>query len=246
MRARERVATGLIVLAIVVGFVGLLLVLTKLNYPFNFGMPVIDTRGMEEIIHDLGVNTIDQYRLVRVDKGERGENRIAVFANRENGQKIVATLIREHLGDRLERIALLDRTSVEETFYQSDFEMLQVPSFRFTYFLPLMHRNDDLTGIGDEAVVRGISIASQERLETDHAEIFYVQGEFTRIGLFKEARGEWVYPTPAFDFVSRHEGALAFLKSRASGRVVIYVGVNSIGQFIEQEFREFVTKATPK
>jgi uncharacterized SAM-dependent methyltransferase len=48
-----------------------------------------------------------------------------------------------------------------------------------------------------------------------------------------------------FDFETRHEGALAFIKSKGSGRVVIYVGVNSIGQFNEQEFQEFVRRANP-
>jgi hypothetical protein len=72
-----------------------------------------------------------------------------------------------------------------------------------------------------------------------------VSGEFTKIGLFKEPNGRWHYPTPVFDFKTLHEGALAFVKSKKSGRVVVTVSVNSLGQFQEKEFRDFVASFEP-
>jgi hypothetical protein len=83
--------------------------------------------------------------------------------NRESGQKTFAVLLREHVRDHLDKITVLDRTLVGESFSYSYVEITAVPSFRFTYLLPLFHRKDDLTGIGTEAVVKGIAVASQDR-----------------------------------------------------------------------------------
>ncbi|MGB3941601.1 MAG: hypothetical protein WBK96_08940 [Candidatus Manganitrophaceae bacterium] len=125
------------------------------------------------------------------------------------------------------------------------YENETVPSFEFVYLLPFYFRKDDLSGMGDEAIIKGINVKSQERFETPSADIFYVSGEFTKIGLYKEPKDRWHYPTPVFDFKTLHEGALAFIKSKKSGGVVVAVSVNSLGQFQEKEFREFVEGFEP-
>lgn len=94
-------------------------------------------------------------------------------------------------------------------------------------------------------MIKGINVKSQERFETPAAEISYVMGEFTKIGLYKEPKEKWYYPTPVFDFKTLHEGGLAFIKSKKTGRVIVTVSVNSIGQFQEKEFRSFIESFEP-
>jgi hypothetical protein len=238
-----------VLLVSLVIFYGLGLIVLGLKktfmYPYDIGVPVLDMRERQEILRSLGLHIPTNYRLSYVGRADRGENVLAVLIDNVTGQKLVAAVLREHLRDRLDYVSIVDGAMVEDPFSGSYSEFTDVPSFRVTYALPLIHRNDDLTGIGEEALVKGITETAKDRFETATAEVVYVQGEFARIGLFKQERGKWVYPTPGFDFKTRHEGALAFIKSKASGRVVIYVGVNSIGQFDEQEFQEFVRRANP-
>ncbi len=70
----------------------------------------------------------------------------------------------------------------------SGIEITKVTSFRFTYLLPFI-RKDDLSGMGDEAIVKGITVKKKEKFETAFADILYVNGEFTKIGLYKEKKG---------------------------------------------------------
>jgi hypothetical protein len=126
----------------------------------------------------------------------------------------------------------------------SGVERPKVPSFRFTYLLPFI-RKDDLSGMGDEAIVKGITVKRQERFETAFADVLYVNGEFTKIGLYKEKKGLWNYPTPVFDFKSIHDGALAFVKSKKSGRVYICVSANGIGKYHDEEFQAFLQSFEP-
>lgn len=216
----------------------------EIFYPYNFRF--VGNEEIGEIIGALGsFSRIENYKLIVVEKSKRGENKLAIYLNEENGQKLFVTILREHLSDNLDRIQVLDRTRVQRTLRWQSHERYAVSSFKFTYLLPLPFLRNDLSGMGDEAIIKGINVKSQERFETSAAEIFYVSGEFTKIGLYKEPKGRWHYPTPVFDFKTLHEGALAFVKSKKSGRVVVTVSVNSLGQFQEKKFREFVESFEP-
>jgi hypothetical protein len=214
----------------------------ELFYPYTFGHAFNE----DEVIRSVGAfSAPTNYKLTAVKKGKKGENRLVLYVNQENNQKIFLTILREHLTDRLDSIRILDNTKVERTFDMSEFEMNNVSSFTFTYLLPLPFRRVDLTGRGDEAIIKGINVKANEKFETAASDIFYVQGEFTKIGLYKEPNGWWEYPTPVFDFKTLHEGALAFIKSKKSGKVLVSVSVNSLGQFNEKEFRDFVESVEP-
>jgi hypothetical protein len=149
------------------------------------------------------------------------------------------------LFDKLDEVRAQNNTRIKPTFRWDRIEYAHVPSFYFTYLLPYIFLKDDLSGMGDEAIIKGINVKAQERFETPSADVFYVSGEFTKIGLFKEKKGWWHYPTPVFDFQSLHEGALAFVKSKKSGRVAVCVSVNGLGQFQEKEFRAFIESFEP-
>lgn len=214
----------------------------ELFYPYTFDYVLNE----DQVIRSVGIfSPPANYKLIAVKKGEKGENKLVLYINQERNQKIFLTILREHLTDRLDRIRILENSKVERTFRMSAFEMGTVSNFTFTYLLPLPFRRDDLSGMGDEAVIKGINVKSKERIETAASDIFYVQGEFTKIGLYKEPNGWWEYPTPVFGFRTLHEGALAFIKSKKSGKVLVSVSVNSLGQFNEKEFRDFVESVEP-
>lgn len=226
---------------VVAGFVWIFSFLTA-QYPYNFRFIFNE----EEVILSLGTfSPPEKYELKSVRKGGQGENILIIYANQENGQKLFISLLREHLGDDLNQVQILNRTKVERTFQYAGFENKTVRSFRFEYLLPFYFRKDDLSGMGDEAIIKGINVESQDKFETSAAEILYVAGEFTKIGLFKEPKGRWHYPTPVFNFITLHEGAIAFIKSKKSGRVLVTVSVNSLEQFQKEEFRAFLKSFEP-
>jgi hypothetical protein len=215
-------------------------------YDYNFYRPVISVDDQAEAVHSIGKFSVPvNYALNDVGKGIVGENVMIVYADDQTGQKVMITLLREHLPDDLNRIEILDRTQVHETFRRSGIEITKVLSFRFTYLLPFI-RKDDLSGMGYEALVKGITVKKQERFETAFADIFYVNGEFTKIGLYKEKKGIWNYPTPVFDFKSIHDGALAFVKSKKSGRVYVCVSANGMGKYHDEEFQAFLQSFEPE
>lgn len=227
----------------IVGFIGIFRFLI-FWYPYNF-MPVFSPSEEAGVIRSLGqFSPPDNYVFRSVDKGKQGESVLIIYINQENGQKLFVTRLREHLSDNFDQIQVLNRTRVDRTFTMAGYGNRTVPNFEFVYLLPFF-RKEDLSGMGDEAIIKGINMKSQERFETPAAEIFYVSGEFTKIGLYKEPKGRWHYPTPVFDFKTLHEGSLAFIKSKKSGRVVVAVSVNSLGQFQEKEFRDFVESFEP-
>lgn len=218
----------------------------EIFYPYNFRFVGNEDEEIGEIIGTMGnFSRIGNYKLIAVEKSKKGENMSAIYLNEEKGQKLFITILREHLSDNLDKIQVLDRMKVQRTWRWDYHERYAVSSFRFIYLLPLPFRRDDLSGMGDEAIVRGINVKTQERFETPFADNFYVTGEFTQIGLYKEPKGRWHYPTPVFDFKVLHEGALAFIKSNKSERVVVAVGVNSLGQFDQEEFKDFLGSFEP-
>jgi hypothetical protein len=220
----------------------------EIFYPYTVSLPALNEQDKKDVISSLGKFSIpEDYELRAVSVGRKGENRLIVYINEQNGQKLFITILREHLSDKLDEIQILNKTKVQRTVGSSmdRLEHSDVPSFRFTYFLFFILRKDDLSGMGDEAIIKGINVKDQERFETPFSDVLYVRGEFTKIGLFKEKRGIWHYPTPVFDFETLHEGALAFIKSKESGRVMVAVSVNSLGQFQEEEFREFIESFEP-
>jgi hypothetical protein len=215
----------------------------RISYPYNFYRSAVDP---EQVIHSFGKFSVaEDYRLRVATTGKEGENRLAVYVRESTNQKLFISILREHLHCNLERVNVLDKTKVEETFRQSAYESRKIYSFRFIYALPLLLRKDDLPGMGDEAIIKGIHVKAKERFDTPFAEVFYVTGIFSQVGLFKESKGRWPYATPVFDFGALHEGALALIKSKKSGRVIVAVGVNSLDQFREKEFREFINGFDP-
>jgi hypothetical protein len=219
--------------------------LSENKYQYNFPNPVVTVNDRAKTIHSMGTfSTFVDYELKDVGKGRQGENLIVVYADKQTVQKLIITILREHLPDNLNKIKIADRKQVERTFRMSAIEYTDVPSFRFTYLMPFI-RKDDLSGMGDEAIVKGITVKSQERFETAFADILYVNGEFTKIGLYKEKKGMWNYPTPVFDFKSIHDGALAFVKSKKSGRVYVCVSANGIGKYHDEEFQAFLQSFEP-
>lgn len=237
-------STPLLIILIPLVIIGIVKGLNvRLFYPYIFDGNAPDER---KVIRSLGKFSVEEdYRLKAVSIDGKGENKLAVYINEENGQKLFLSILREHLNDGLDEITPVDKSKVEATFRKSSYENKRVNSFRFTYLLPWVFRKDDLSGMGNEAIVRGMSIKAQERFFTHRAEVFYIKGEFVKIGLFKKPKGRWHYPTPVFDFMTLHEGALAFIKSRRSGRVIMAVGVNRLGQFQEEEFRTLVEDFEP-
>lgn len=212
------------------------------RYPYNF----LSIANENITIPSLGKFSVPlSYKLVSRAKGEKGENILLVYANDEKRRTLFISRLREHLWDNLDKIQVLDKTRVERTASMADFQPIAVPSFRFVYLLPLPFRRDDLSGIWDEAIVKGMNIKVQERFETSSAAILYVGGEFTKIGLYKEPQGRWYYPIPVFDFETLHEGALVFIKSKKSGKVVVAVSANYLDQFDEKEFKKFVESFEP-
>jgi len=215
----------------------------RILYPYNFHSSTVDP---EQVLHSFGTFSAPEgYRLRAATTGEEGQNRLAVYVKESTNQKLFISILREHLNCNLEKIRVLDKTKVEGTFRQSVYESKKVYSFQFVYSLPLLLRKNDLPEMGDEAIIKEINVKVQERFETPFAEVFYIKGEFTRIGLFKEPKGRWPYATPVFDFGALHEGALALIKSKKSGRVIVAVSVNSLEQFREKEFREFIGRFDP-
>lgn len=215
----------------------------RILYPYNFHPGSVDK---EQIIRSFGTFSVAEgYRLRVAALGEEGDNRLAVYVKEATNQKLFVTILREHLHCDLDRVNVLDKTKVERAFRQSVYESSKIYSFKFIYALPLLLRKEDLPSMGDEAIIKGIHIKAKERFETPFAEIFYVKGEFTRIGLFKEPKDRWPYATPVFDFGALHEGALALIKSKKSGRVIVTVSVNSLEQFQEKEFRELIEGFDP-
>lgn len=215
----------------------------RLFYPYNFYRSAVDT---EQVLHSFGKFSVAEgYQLRVAATGKEGENRLAVYVKESTNQKLFISILREHLHCDLRGVKVLDKIKVEETFRQSVYESRKIYSFQFVYLLPLLLRKDDLPGIGDEAIIKGINVKVEERFDTLFAEVFYVKGTFTRIGLFKEPKGRWPYATPVFDFGALHEGALALIKSKKSGRVIVAVSVNSLDRFREKEFREFIDGFDP-
>ncbi len=215
-------------------------------YPYNFSNPIVTVKDQTGTLHSLGrFSTPINYELKDVGKGRKGENVMVIYADRQTEQKLIVTVLREHLPDKLDKIQILDRTYIQRTFRMSAIETTDVLSFRFTYLLPFI-RKDDLSGMGDEAIVKGITVKKKEKFETAFADILYVNGEFTKIGLYKEKKGMWNYPTPVFDFKSIHDGALAFVKSKKSGRVYICVSANGIGKYHDEEFQAFLQSFEPE
>lgn len=155
---------------LVVGFIGISRFLTT-QYPYNF-MPVFSPSEEAEVIRSLGqFSPTNKYVFRSVDRGRQGENVLIIYINWENGQKLFTSLLREHISDHLNQIQVLSRTKVERTFTMAGFENRTVPNFKFVYLLPFF-RKDDLSGMGDEAIIQGINVKSQERFETPAAEIF--------------------------------------------------------------------------
>lgn len=214
-------------------------------YNFNFNFPIIHVDDRINTISSLGrFSAPVNYELKAVEKSREGENILVIYIDEQTGQKLLITLLREHLQDSLEKIKQLDKTYVQRTFAMDAIEITKVPSFRLTYLLPFI-RKDDLSGMGNEAIVKGVTVKKQERFETQYADIFYVTGEFTKIGFYKEKKGIWHYPTPVFDFKSIHDGAFAFVKSKKSGKVFICVSANGMGRFHEEEFLNFIQSFEP-
>lgn len=234
--------TRLLIIFLIVFFVFIKMMLVR--DPYNFISAVNETEN--ELTSSLGNFLVPpNYHLIAKAKGEKGENILLVYPNNEKRRTLFISRLREHLSDNLDNIQVLDRTRVETTASMSEVRIIAVPSFRFTYLLPLPFRRDDLSGMGDEAIVKGMNVKVRERFETDSAAILYLGGEFTKIGLYKEPQGRWYYPTPVFDFETLHEGALAFIKSKKSGKVVVAVSANYLDQFDEKEFRKFVERFEP-
>ncbi len=242
---RQDIKKFLIAFLIITILVGIIWLLPK-PYLYNFYLPIINADDQAKIIHSLGrFSTAINYELKDVGKGREGENVSVIYMEKQTDQRLIIAILREHLPDNLDRVTILDRTQVQRTFAMSAIEITKVPSFRFTYLLPYI-RKDDLSGMGDEAIVKGIAVKRQERFQTAFADIFYVNGEFTKIGLYKEKKGIWNYPTPVFDFKSIHDGALAFVKSKKSGKVYVCVSANGIGRFHEEEFNTFLQSFEPE
>jgi hypothetical protein len=215
----------------------------RIFYPYQFSGTAINE---EKVVRSLGKFSVgDDYQYRVAVSAERGENRLAAYVNEETHQKLLISILREHSNDDLGKIKVLDRIKVENGLRQTAYENRWIPSFSLTYLVPLLLRKDDLSGMGSEAIIKGIHVKAQERFETAFAEVFYVKGTFSRIGLFKEPNGRWNHPAPVFDFKVLHEGAIALIKSKGSGKVVIAVSVNGLEQFQEKEFREFIESVRP-
>lgn len=230
-------------LLIVIILIGINWYLTE-SFPYNFYLPPFNDDD-REAIHSLGrFSAPENYELKAVEKSSKGENVMVVYIEGRTGQKLMITVLREHLPDKLDKVQLMDRTQVQRTFQMDGVEITKVVSFRFTYLMPFIRR-DDLSGMGDEAIVKGITVKRRERFETAFADILYVNGEFTKIGLYKEKKGMWNYPTPVFDFKSIHDGALAFVKSKKSGKVYVCVSANGMGKYHNEEFQAFLQSFEP-
>lgn len=218
----------------------------EIFYPYTVSRPALSEQDKKDVVGSFGkFSFAEDYKLRIAYFAPKGENRLVVYISEKTGQKLIITTLREHLSDKLDEVQVRDNTKVKLTYKWEQLEYGHVPSFRFIYVLRYILRKDDLSGMGDEAIVKGINVKEQERFETHYADVFYVSGEFTKIGLFKEKKGIWHYPTPVFDFQSLHEGALAFIKSKKSGRVVVCVSVNGLGQFNEKEFKDFIESFEP-
>lgn len=214
----------------------------RLLYPYNYKISVAE----ENVIDSFGRYSVgDGYRFRTAAVGEEGENKLAVYVKEESNQKLFLSILREHLADDLEKLKVLDKTKVEETFRSTSYESRKVSSFRLTYLIPLLVPKDDLSMTGRETMIKGINVKKTSRFETPFAEVFYVMGEFSRVGLFKKPNGRWGDPAPVFDFQTLHQGALALIKSKKSGRVMLAVSVNNLEQFKESEFRKFVESMEP-
>lgn len=215
------------------------------TYRYNFWVPVLIENDRTNIALSLGVRSVPTgYVLRATDTGAIGENTSVIYINSETGQKLILAQLREHLFD--ESFVLVDKSTVERTFTMESVRNPEVPLFQVTYLLPTFSRRDDLEGIGSEAIIKGVRLQAEDRFETEATDVVYFKGEFEKIGLFKkEERGEWRYPVPVFDFTALHEGALAFVTSKASGRAVVCIGVNSLGQFRENEFKDFLRTLQP-
>jgi hypothetical protein len=242
---KQDIKKFLIALLIVAILAGIIWILPK-PYDYNFNRPVISDDDRTKTFQSIGkFSTPNNYELKAVEKGRKGENAIGIYVNNQTGQKLMITALREHLPDKLDKVQILDRTQVQRTFQMDGLEITKVPSFRFTYLLPFI-RKDDLSGMGDEAIVKGITVKREDRFETAFADILYVNGEFTKIGLYKDKKGIWNYPTPVFDFKSIHDGALAFVKSKKSGKVYVCVSANGMGKYHDEEFQVFLQNFEPE
>ena len=215
----------------------------RLFYPYSFsGISVNEVK----VVRSLGKFSLGEaYQFRAAAAGQQGENRLAGYVNEETNQKLFIAALREHLNDDLGKIKVLDQTKVERGWRRSTYENRRISSFRLTYLVPLLLRKDDLARAGEEAILKGIRVKAQERFETPFAEVFYIKGVFSQIGLFKEPNGRWHQPAPVFDFTTLHDGAIAFIKAKGSGKVVIAVSVNNLEQFNEKEFREFIESMRP-
>lgn len=241
---RRKINKTIKILLIVIILIGTIRYLLE-SYPYSFYRPQFHDNA-QNTIHSLGrFLSPANYKIKSVDRSSKGENVLGIYVNEQTGQKLIISVLREHLPDKLDKIQILDRTQVQRTFAMDSIEITKVVSFRFTYLLPFI-RKDDLSGMGDEAIVKGITIKRQERFETAFADILYVNGEFTKIGLYKERKGIWNYPTPVFDFKSIHDGALAFVKSKKSGKVYVCVSANGIGKYHDEEFQSFLKSFEPE
>lgn len=214
----------------------------RLLYPYNYKISVAE----EKVIDSFGRYSVGEgYRFRTAAIGEEGENKLAVYIKEESNQKLFISILREYLHADLEKIKVLDKTKVEETLRSTSYESRKVSSFRLTYLVPLLVPKNDLSMTGRETIIKGINVKTIDRFETPFAEVFYVTGEFSRIGLFKEPNGRWGDPTPVFDFKTLHQGAFALIRSKKSGGVMVTVSVNNLEQFEEKEFRRVVESFEP-
>jgi len=216
------------------------------TYPYTPSLPINNNSDQERTIRSLGLFTLPgDYRLMYLNKSKKGSNILTIYLGKEDHESLFLMSLREHKRDSLDHITLLNGITVRSTFPQVSIVWSNVPSFRFTYYLPLFVRRDDLSGMGDEVIIRGMTVDARDKEETPYSEIFYARGMFTKLGFYKERQGLWVYPVPEFDFITLHEGAIAFIQSKTSGNVLICVSVANKGFFQDTDFKTFVRNIRP-
>lgn len=197
----------------------------------------------EEVLHSFGeFSTLENYTLKLTKKAPKGENRLALYFTENNEQSLVIAILREHLSNDLGKIKVLDNTEVEQ---RGGMEAIGAGRVLLRYMYPYFHRREDLRWMGHEAIIKGISVNGRDQFRTQAAEVYYVRGKFIKIGLYKEEKEAWFYPVPVFDFGRLHDGAIAFIKSKKSGRVIIAVNAAADGNFNEAAFRHFLESFVP-
>ena len=165
-RKIKRLITALLILVVLIGLMRYL----SAPYPYGFYRPQFHDNA-QNTIHSLGrFLSPANYKIKSVDRSSKGENVLVIYVYEQTGQKLIISVLREYLPDKLDSVKVYDKEQVIRTFHMSRFENTEVTSFYFTYLLPFP-RKDDLSGMGDEAIVKGVTVKRQERFETTFADI---------------------------------------------------------------------------